>query len=431
MVQGAEQPIRVLVVGSKYPPEYAGSGVAVHGTYRRLADAGYPVEWEVITNAIEFPWNEDYEYDGISVKRISSSVFKNWDKVSVKIFSRLLFAMKSYREALATWLALFRAKPKIIHVFGMAVAPAAAIWWARFRKIPLVVELVTNQATPFQGFPGLRPKALLDMQHQTAVIAISDALGEACAEQGLRENVWVRGNSVENDRFKLEFSKKQTLRQCHTPFGKGDIVLSMVAKFMPQKNQIFLLDVMAKLPNQYKLILAGPMVTQGRLLQRDQAYVEAIRTKVMGLGLQDRVVIKTEFVDAADYMKLSDVYMMPNTNEGLGTPMLEAIACGTPVVANMEESPFRQWIEDGVNGYLCPLESDRWVGAIEKVISIGADKMEQQAKRVLARVGSDQLDLDFLNLLKTMQFATVKDRISIHDVLGMSSLVKSETGGEV
>jgi glycosyltransferase involved in cell wall biosynthesis len=31
---------------------------------------------------------------------------------------------------------------------------------------------------------------------------------------------------------------------------------------------------------------------------------------------------------------MADVYMFPTKEEGLGTPMLEAIACGTPVVAN-------------------------------------------------------------------------------------------------
>lgn len=417
MKEAPSLPIQVLVVGSKFPPEYAGSGVAVHGTYRRLADSGYPVEWKVITNSIEFPWNENYNYDGVSVKRISSKAFRNWDKVPSKILSRLLFAAKTYMEAFATWRALLQMKADVIHVFGMAAAPAAAIWWARFWKIPLIVELVTSQASPFQGFPGLHYCSWLKMDNQTAIIAISEALGNACAKRGLRDNVWVRGNTVESDRFVPAFSEKKKLRKDNCPFEDEDIILSMVAKFMPQKNQIFLLDVLAALPERYKLILAGPMVTQGRLLERDQAYVEAIHQKISHLKLEKRVLLITDFVDSATYMKLSDVYMMPNTNEGLGTPMLEAIACGIPVVANAEESPFQQWIKNNQNGYLCPMKVQDWVAAIKKASVLSERQMIEESKKILSCVGSRRLDEGFFSLLKTMQLAKPHEKISIKQVL--------------
>ncbi len=63
-------------------------------------------------------------------------------------------------------------------------------------------------------------------------------------------------------------------------------------------------------------------------------------------------MIVENFVKAEKYIKISDVYAMPAYNEGLGTPLLESIACGVPIVANSNEPSFKEWINNGENGYL-------------------------------------------------------------------------------
>jgi glycosyltransferase involved in cell wall biosynthesis len=65
----------------------------------------------------------------------------------------------------------------------------------------------------------------------------------------------------------------------------------------------------------------------------DQARLEA---KARALGIADRVVF-TGFIhesEKADHYRLADVYVMPSRGEGFGFVLLEAMACGIPVIAS-------------------------------------------------------------------------------------------------
>ena len=67
-----------------------------------------------------------------------------------------------------------------------------------------------------------------------------------------------------------------------------------------------------------------------------------LEAKVRKLGLAGQVVF-TGFVDEArkpDYYRLADAYVMPSRGEGFGFVLLEALACGVPVVASRHDGGF-------------------------------------------------------------------------------------------
>ena len=67
-------------------------------------------------------------------------------------------------------------------------------------------------------------------------------------------------------------------------------------------------------------------------------------------------------------MKAGDLYRMPAWNEGFGTPMLEVLGCGLPVIANKAEPAFREWIKPPENGALCDIKRPQeWAKAIENI----------------------------------------------------------------
>jgi glycosyltransferase involved in cell wall biosynthesis len=62
--------------------------------------------------------------------------------------------------------------------------------------------------------------------------------------------------------------------------------------------------------------------------------------------------------DVLGLMKASDMFVMPSRYEGLSIAMIEAMACGLPIVAS-DAPGLRTYIEDGHNGLLFPVEDHK------------------------------------------------------------------------
>ena len=101
-----------------------------------------------------------------------------------------------------------------------------------------------------------------------------------------------------------------------------------VGNLLPHKNVLRLLDALAIVRSRRpcRLIIRGA----GR-----PAYVRALRERVETLGLGDAVT----FLGYIDERGLRNLYsraaclVLPSLGEGFGLPVLEAMACGTPVIA--------------------------------------------------------------------------------------------------
>jgi glycosyltransferase involved in cell wall biosynthesis len=68
------------------------------------------------------------------------------------------------------------------------------------------------------------------------------------------------------------------------------------------------------------------------------------------------------------YYFAADMMISLSSNDSLPNTMLEAMACSCPVI--MGDIPqIREWINDGQNGYLCPVkDADKLAECIIKVI---------------------------------------------------------------
>lgn len=111
--------------------------------------------------------------------------------------------------------------------------------------------------------------------------------------------------------------------------------LLYVGNVLPHKNLLRLLDTLAILRRRRpcRLLIRG----EGR-----RAHVQAVRERVETLGLTDAVT----FLGYTGARDLRDLYahaaclVLPSLGEGFGLPVLEAMACGTPVVtANTSSLP--------------------------------------------------------------------------------------------
>ena len=123
---------------------------------------------------------------------------------------------------------------------------------------------------------------------------------------------------------------------------------------MPHKGQRHLIDaarrVVRELPDVRFLI-----VGEGELRP-------ALERQVRDLGLERHVLLPGFRTDVLGLQKALDVFVMSSITEGLGSAMLDAMACGRPVVAT-RTGGIPEAVHDGVNGLLVPPHDDAALAA--------------------------------------------------------------------
>jgi glycosyltransferase involved in cell wall biosynthesis len=128
-----------------------------------------------------------------------------------------------------------------------------------------------------------------------------------------------------------------------------------------EDKQILIMNRSFKPVYGIEYFLAGlPMVNAHRpetrvILVGDGILRADYEAKVASLGLKDKVYF-TGFVDdrrMAEYLQAADIYVTTSLSDGTSCSMLEAMACGLPVVVSDTPAYF-EWVEDGVNGYIVP-----------------------------------------------------------------------------
>lgn len=94
--------------------------------------------------------------------------------------------------------------------------------------------------------------------------------------------------------------------------------------------------------------------------------------------------------DVSQVWRDHEMLLMPSRSEGLGLAMLEAMSCGRPVL----RTPLggcEEWIEDGVNGFVCPLpDVASLVDTLEKALAT-SDRWREMGLAARAKIEA-QLD---------------------------------------
>jgi len=135
----------------------------------------------------------------------------------------------------------------------------------------------------------------------------------------------------------------------------GKTVLMTLGRLVADERYKGIDEVLELMPDLVKTVPKLAYLVVG-----DGSDKERLQQKAQALGLGGRVVFAGQILEAekADHYRLADAYVMASRGEGFGFVLLEAMACGIPVIASTLDGG-REAVRDGQLGILTdPVDRD-------------------------------------------------------------------------
>ena len=126
--------------------------------------------------------------------------------------------------------------------------------------------------------------------------------------------------------------------------------------------------------HEAKLIILG----EGSLEQE-------LKDFTIELGIQEHVSFPGFVTDIYSYMCNSDIFVLTSVYEGMPTVLLEAMACGTPVISSNCPYGPNELIQDGVEGYLYPVGDYEQLAKLMRILLNDKSKRSQMGEHAYNR----------------------------------------------
>jgi glycosyltransferase EpsD len=156
----------------------------------------------------------------------------------------------------------------------------------------------------------------------------------------------IHGVGVDAERFKPVGEKQKMELKKSFGYQADDFLLFYAAEFNKNKNQQFLLHVMKLLKDDdsnVKLLLAG----EGALLESSRQLADM-------LGISHMIDFLGFRKDLQEIMPICDLAVASSLREGLPVNVMEAMACGLPVVA-VDNRGHRELVRNAETGWVLPI----------------------------------------------------------------------------
>ncbi len=160
-------------------------------------------------------------------------------------------------------------------------------------------------------------------------------------------------NGVDSSRF----------RPVSSPGGriKKRFVIGTVSRLEPIKGVISIIMIASLLRDNCK----GSEIRYEFVIVGDGALRSELERLVVSLSLTQWVSFTGESSEPADWYPKFDIFLLTSNAEGISNTVLEAMACGLPIIAT-DVGGNTELVEEGVNGYLFSVgDIDGMAGQIE------------------------------------------------------------------
>ena len=296
--------MKIAMVG-QFPPHFGGVGVHIHTLSKKLVEEGHDVF------VITYPHKEILDIDGIHVIGTKG--------INLPGIRGLMFKNNAKKELEDL---IKKEDIDIIHGHYLFPAGAAAVEVGNKHNIKTYVTAHgSDMFELYKSKPFMRPTIKKVLKNADGIFAVSKALRQeiiATGVSGIAEKTKLSWNSVDITKFSLKdddsFKKE---------FGLFDkpIVL-FVGNLIKRKNVGALLEAKKIAKSDYYLVIVG-----------DGPLSKKLRKKVEDENIPD-VIFTGSRTDVENIIPNCDFLVLPSFSESFGLVLIEALACGKPVIGS-------------------------------------------------------------------------------------------------
>ncbi|WEK55727.1 MAG: N-acetyl-alpha-D-glucosaminyl L-malate synthase BshA [Candidatus Cohnella colombiensis] len=317
---------RRLKIGITCYPSLGGSGVVATELGKLLAEKGHEIHF--ITHSIPF-----------RLGNFQRNIYYH----EVEVSDYYVFRYPPYDLSLASKMNQVAKLQQldVLHVH-YAVPHAICAYLAKQMSgndLKVVTTLHGTDITVLAQDESLKDIIRLGIRESDAVTAVSrDLIKETRDLLDIQEPIDLTYNFVDK---RVYYPRNcSDLRRDYAE--NGEKILMHISNFRPVKRTCDVVDIFAKVSEKLpaKLLLVG----EGPDLPK-------IQSKIVALGLEDRVRFLGKQDDVAHVISIADLMLLPSEKESFGLVALEAMACGVPTIGSVAGG-IPELVEHGVTGYL-------------------------------------------------------------------------------
>ena len=337
----------ILFLTNTYPDfDSSYRGIFVKKMATLLKDDGYRVS--VVTPKIYKSSHLFEEQDGIRVYRFP---FFAGDKLLIEYKKIPYLRMTFYHLTGFLWTlyGALKNKCKMIHVHWAIPTGLIGVWAGEFLRKPVIVTIHGSDfRMATEKFSFLTKIFLYVCQRATQIVCVSDLQKKEIERMGVEaEKISTIPMGIE------EAFPEAGRRREERPNHESCTILSN-RNLLPLYNISLLIRAVREVVKEEpltKFFIAGDGSDRKNLEKQAED---------LNLGCSVQFLGRIPHEMMPDLLSKADIYVSTSLYDGTSVSLLEALAAGAfPVVTDIPSN--REWIRDGENGFLVPIDEERYL----------------------------------------------------------------------
>lgn len=246
---------------------------------------------------------------------------------------------------------------------------------------------------PVHLFTALRDRIRYRGRAHRAIVALTNT--EAALLRStygkVRAPIHVIPNGVDIDRFRPAEPEERARSRAELGIDEINTVAVFIGHEFERKGLPIAVDALATTPDVVLLVVGG-----------SPAMIRKARTHARQAGVADRVVFAGERADPLPLFWAADLLVLPSAYEANALVVLEAFACGLPVVSTrVGFAP--DIVVDGENGFLVERDAASVAAGFEALAGEKLDAWRTRARRTAERHSWPLVARQYLELVESIR----------------------------